>query len=148
MYLRGNNNLVSVGEVLQSASEDLLAVAERIAVGRVEEIDPRFERLLDEGAAFFLAKQLSSYYLTVAWAAEGFFCLVLGMMLNALELRYPSLLLLGACVFKALMIDTSQLPLPQRVGTFVALGIALIVASMLYVQLGKNDAQGPPTNPA
>ena len=54
--LGGDDDLVAAGEVLDRAAEDLLAVAERIAVRGVEEIDAGFERLLDERAAFFLAQ--------------------------------------------------------------------------------------------
>jgi hypothetical protein len=47
--LGGNDHLVTPREILDRAAEDFFAVAERIAVGGVEEIDPGLERLLDNG---------------------------------------------------------------------------------------------------
>jgi len=46
--LGGDDDLVALGEFLQGAAEDLLARADRIHVGRVEEIDAAFERLANE----------------------------------------------------------------------------------------------------
>jgi uncharacterized membrane protein len=97
--------------------------------------------------AFFLAKELQSYNLTVAWAAEGFAFLIAGVFFNAFELRYPALMLLAVCTGKALLIDTSQLELPQRVATFLALGGILIGASMVYVHVGKPHEKGPTSDP-
>ena len=99
--------------------------------------------------ALYLAKELESYYLTLAWSVEGISALVLGMALDYQELRYPSLFLLGLCVFKALMLDTSRLPLPHRVASFVVLGVVLILASTMYVRTGKqsDDKKNPPLDP-
>ena len=38
------------------STDDLLAVAKRLAIGGVEEIDPRFQCALDERPAFFFAE--------------------------------------------------------------------------------------------
>src|SRR5439155_2409370 len=46
--LGSDDDLVSSGEILDRTPENLLAAAERIAVRRVEEIDPGVERTLDE----------------------------------------------------------------------------------------------------
>ena len=94
--------------------------------------------------AFFLGKELESYNLTIAWAAEGFGFLILGMFLDAAELRFPSLGLLALCVLKALLLDTSNLELPQRVATFLALGAILLACSVLYVRVGRSDEKSPP----
>src|SRR5581483_6028401 len=54
--LGGDNDLVAPREVLDGAAEAFFAVAERIAVRGVEEIDPGFERLLDERPALLFAE--------------------------------------------------------------------------------------------
>src|SRR6202035_6117982 len=54
--LRGDDDLVATGEILDRAAEDLLAAAERVAVRRVEEVDAGFERALDERTALLFAE--------------------------------------------------------------------------------------------
>ena len=51
VQLGGNDDLVAIGEVLQSAAENLLALSNRIDVGRVEEIDAKLQRFLDDRPA-------------------------------------------------------------------------------------------------
>jgi hypothetical protein len=46
--LGGDDDLVAAREILDRAAQDFFTVAERIAVRGVEEIDARFERLLNE----------------------------------------------------------------------------------------------------
>ncbi|HXT00156.1 MAG TPA: DUF2339 domain-containing protein [Elusimicrobiota bacterium] len=92
------------------------------------------------GAAY-LGKELDSVKLTLAWTALGISFLGSGLLLDWKELRLPGLGLLGLCVGKALLMDTSQLPLPYRVASFMALGAVLLAASGLYVRAGaKRDA--------
>ena len=57
VYLGGDENLVAAGKVPDCATEDLCAVAERITVGGVEEVDAGFEHLLDEVFALLLAER-------------------------------------------------------------------------------------------
>src|SRR5690242_7542444 len=56
MYLGGDDDLVPIREVLQSASEDLLTRPQGIDVGGIEEIDAQFEGFLDDRPAVFLVK--------------------------------------------------------------------------------------------
>ncbi|UPT74198.1 MAG: DUF2339 domain-containing protein [Elusimicrobiota bacterium] len=83
------------------------------------------------GASFF-AKELNRVQLTMAWTGLGIAFLAGGLALGWRELRLPGLGLLGLCVAKALLSDTANLPLPNRVASFVALGAVLIFASTLY----------------
>jgi len=68
------DNLVAAGKVPDCATEDLFAVAERITVGGVEEVDAGFERLLDEGFALLLAERpgvIAPVAAAIAHAAEA-----------------------------------------------------------------------------
>ncbi len=69
-----DDNLVPSGEILDRTPENLLAAAERIAVRRVEEIDARFERTLDERTALLLAEapgMIASVAAAIAHAAQA-----------------------------------------------------------------------------
>ena len=90
------------------------------------------------GAAY-LGKELDRVQLTLAWTGLGIAFLGGGLVLGWRELRLPGLALLGICVGKALLSDTAHMPLPNRVASFVALGVVLIFASTLYNRAG---AQG------
>jgi len=88
------------------------------------------------GAAYF-AKELDRVQLTMAWTGLGIAFLAGGLTLGWRELRLPGLGLLGLCVAKALLSDTANMPLPNRVASFVALGVVLIFASTLYNRAGS-----------
>lgn len=97
--------------------------------------------------ACYLAKELESVQLTLAWTGLGLLFLVGGLALDCFELRRPALGLLGLCVAKALFSDTANMPLPNRVATFVVLGLVLLFGSSLYVRSGAKDEETPPGDP-
>ena len=72
--LGGDYHFVAPRKISNRPAEDLLAVAERIAVGRIEEIDPGFERLLDKRPAFLFVEApgvVPAVAATIAHAAEA-----------------------------------------------------------------------------
>jgi hypothetical protein len=74
VHLGGDHDLVAPGEIPDRAAENLLAVAERIPVGRVEEIDATLQRALDEWAAVLFAEAPGMIALVapaIAHAAEA-----------------------------------------------------------------------------
>jgi hypothetical protein len=89
--------------------------------------------------ASFCAKELDAMKLTMAWTALGTGYLLVGMMAGWRELRLPALCLLGICVGKALLLDTSRLPLPYRVASFIGLGVVLLFGSSLYVRMEHEE---------
>lgn len=93
--------------------------------------------------AAFCAKELDAMKLTMAWTALGTAFLAVGMVAGWRELRVPALCLLGVCVGKALLLDTSRLPLPWRVASFVALGVVLLGGSSLYVRMENEENPAP-----
>jgi hypothetical protein len=71
MNLGGDDHLVALGEVADRTAENLLADAAGIDIGRIEEIDARFERTLDEGARRILGQHpLAPFRGAVGHAAE------------------------------------------------------------------------------
>src|SRR5947209_8871278 len=56
VHLGGDDDLVPLREVLQSASEDLLTLPKGIDVGGIEEIDPQLEGFLDDRSAVFFVQ--------------------------------------------------------------------------------------------
>src|SRR5205085_10674485 len=69
-----DDDLVSSGEIPERTPEDLLAVAERVAVRGVEKIDASFERLLDERPALLLSdapRVIAAVAPAVAHAAQA-----------------------------------------------------------------------------
>jgi hypothetical protein len=57
-HFGGNDHLTPVGEVLNCAPEDFLALTVGIDIGRIEKIDPQFEGFLDNQPAVFLINNL------------------------------------------------------------------------------------------
>lgn len=94
--------------------------------------------------AAFCAKELDAMKLTMAWTAIGTGFLLTGMMAGWRELRMPALCLLGICVGKALLVDTSQMELPYRVASFIGLGVVLLGGSSLYVRMENEENAAPP----
>src|ERR1700733_6123745 len=55
--LGGDDHFLASREIIERSAENLLALANRVAVGGIEEIDAGFKRLPDERTALFLAKR-------------------------------------------------------------------------------------------
>src|ERR1051326_5066283 len=53
VYLSSDDDLVPIGEVPQSPSENLLTRADRIDIGGIEKIDPQLQGFLDDRPAVF-----------------------------------------------------------------------------------------------
>ncbi len=97
--------------------------------------------------AAYCTKELDAVQLTMAWTALGMAYLLGGLFLGWRELRMPALALLGLCVGKALLLDTSQMPLPYRVASFVGLGVVLLGGSSLYVRMENEEDPPAPGAP-
>lgn len=125
-----------------------VAVAKESRWGEPTELDTQSATMLAilslVLSASYCAKELDRVQLTMAWTALGMGYLLGGLAAGWRELRLPALWLLGACVAKALLFDTSQLPLPYRVASFVGLGIVLLAGSSLYVRM--DHAEKPPSS--
>ncbi len=56
MHLGGDDDLIPIREILQRASKNLLALANGINIGRIEEINPQLKRFLDDRPAILLVE--------------------------------------------------------------------------------------------
>ncbi|MDD5302581.1 MAG: DUF2339 domain-containing protein [Elusimicrobia bacterium] len=126
----------SIGALLGGLS---LAKASQAAEDRDDQAATMFAVLAVVLGAAYFAKELDRVQLTMAWTGLGIAFLGGGLALGWRELRLPGLGLLGLCVAKALLSDTANLPLPNRVASFVALGVVLIFASTLYNRAGSGE---------
>jgi uncharacterized membrane protein len=84
--------------------------------------------------AYLLWCELGGKYLTIGWALEGAFLVVLGIASKVKSFRVPGLVLLVLCILKAGVIDFAGLETPYRVLSFIGLGLMLLVASYLYIK--------------
>jgi len=72
--------------------------------------------------------------LTIVWTAQGLILLVAGFGLAERALRLCGLGLLGACLFKVVVIDLSGIETIYRIFSFIVLGTILVTASFVYTR--------------
>src|SRR5215208_8497551 len=68
VQLGGDHDLVPIGEVPQGTAEDLLAPSDGVHIRRIEEIDPKLKRFLNDRPAVLLVKhprQIRDTYIPV-----------------------------------------------------------------------------------
>lgn len=89
--------------------------------------------------------ELSSYPLSVAWAAFALALLAVGFVAGRRSLRYQGIALLGLTTLKVFLVDTSGLDPLTRTLSFLTLGAVLLVAAFTYArnapQLGDSAAK-------
>jgi len=69
---------------------------------------------------------------TLSWGVEGVTVILLGMLARERSYRITGLCLLLLCVGKILALDAWQLNDRDRYITFIAVGAALVLVSLLY----------------
>jgi hypothetical protein len=83
-------------------------------------------------ATLGIVMTVSSGTITLAWALEGLAAVLLGLLVAQRSFRITGLLLLLLCVAKIVFRDAWQLSERDRYVTFIALGAALMLVSVLY----------------
>ena len=73
-------------------------------------------------------------FVTIVWSAIASAFLSVGIVRRIRAARHVGLWLLAASVVKLLMLDTSSLATPGRVGVFAAVGVLLIAGAFLYLK--------------
>lgn len=132
---------VTVGLLLLSlAFAFRMRVSEPAAGGKIA----RFFRTLDrrpELALFFLPTLLLTFYLaveyeggsiTIAWGLQAVAVFIFALWVKQRSFRLAGLALLLLCIGKIAVVDFWRLGLRDRALTFIVLGIATVLISVLY----------------
>lgn len=87
----------------------------------------------------WVSREAAGSLITLWWTALGGAYLLSGLAAQRRELRWPALALLGLCVAKAFLSDLTGLALPYRVLSMTALGLLMVLSSLAYVRLVKEE---------
>lgn len=87
--------------------------------------------------ACFLASRYDSALLTLLWAAEAFSIYVLGALLRENQFRSLSLLGLGICLLRLLVIDMAEADLGVRGLVFIGVGLLMLAMNVIYNRFGN-----------
>jgi hypothetical protein len=79
-----------------------------------------------------IAVKMNPGMVTLSWGLEGMLVIVLGLAVNQRSYRIAGLILLLLCVSKIVVRDAWRLAERDRYITFIVLGAALTLVSMLY----------------
>ncbi|HKR28011.1 MAG TPA: DUF2339 domain-containing protein [Acidobacteriaceae bacterium] len=82
--------------------------------------------------AFLIAVKMNPGMVTLSWGVEGLLVILLGLGTSQRTFRLSGLLLLLLCVAKIVCLDAWRLHERDRYITFIVLGTALTLVSMLY----------------
>jgi uncharacterized membrane protein len=82
----------------------------------------------------FLARELDTGLVTLAWGLEGAALLVVGFLARERVLRLSGLALLFLCILKLFAYDLRQLEALARILSFVVLGLVLLAVSWFYTR--------------
>jgi hypothetical protein len=79
-----------------------------------------------------IAVKMNPGMVTLSWAIEGVLVILLGLLVSVRSYRLTGLLLLLLCVAKIVVRDAWLLGERDRYTTFIVLGAALTLVSLLY----------------
>ena len=79
-----------------------------------------------------IAVRMNPGMVTLSWGLEGMLVILLGLAVNQRSYRITGLVLLVLCVCKIVLRDAWRLAERDRYITFIVLGAALTLVSMLY----------------
>jgi uncharacterized membrane protein len=85
-----------------------------------------------EGIARTAARFRAQVWLSVSWALHGAAFVGLGFPLRRAELRWIGIALFALTLGKVFLHDMARLDTVYRIGSFLALGVLLVLASFLY----------------
>ncbi|HXN50086.1 MAG TPA: DUF2339 domain-containing protein, partial [Bryobacteraceae bacterium] len=101
-------------------------------------VDRQARRLFSLLASVLLAAlifyEVSGSLLTVAWGLQGLLVLVIGFPTRERVLRLSGLALFTFCVLKLFAYDLRELDTPNRILSFVVLGLLLLGVSWIYTR--------------
>lgn len=86
--------------------------------------------------------------LSLFWSLHATICLAVGFARRIPAVRYVGLAVFGMTLLKLFLVDLARLNTLYRIGSFVALGGLLLLASLLYQWLSARLAEPLAPNPA
>ncbi len=95
---------------------------------------PMFALLATALLALLIFYEVSGSLLTVAWGLEGLLVLVAGFPTRERVLRLSGLVLFTFCVVKLFAYDLRALDTPNRILSFIVLGVLLLGVSWIYTR--------------
>nr|MBA3748955.1 DUF2339 domain-containing protein [Solirubrobacterales bacterium] len=101
----------------------------------------------DAGLFDLGVRQLGQLLLSALWAVTGVAALVIGLRRDERALRLGSLALLLVTVGKVFLYDLATLTSLYRVGSFIGLGLLLLVAAGLWQRMRPPVPCEPPGEP-
>jgi uncharacterized membrane protein len=90
---------------------------------------PQGDTTLNRIAELEDGKQLT---ISLVWLAYAIALMALGLMRRLREVRLVALGLAGVAILKIFLYDLSSLTTPYRIGSFIGLGVVLMLVSYLY----------------
>ena len=88
------------------------------------------------------SQQQGQLALSVLWALVGLGALVAGLRRDERALRVGALALLGLTVVKVFLLDLATLTSVYRVGSFVGLGVLLLIGAFVWQRLRRRERLG------
>ncbi len=84
-----------------------------------------------------LLNKLSTFWLSTGLALEGLALVAIGLTLKEKILRVSSLIVLSLLVLKLLFVDLANANSLQRIISFIAAGLVLLISSYIYTEFTK-----------
>src|SRR5262249_49336273 len=84
------------------------------------------------GIALFVYRRFDRSVLTLLWASEAFMLFVLSAWLRENHFRVASLIGLGACVVRLVLVDMAEANLGLRGAVFIGVGLLMLGMNAIY----------------
>jgi uncharacterized membrane protein len=119
----------------------LFALAERVVARQQRQLSAWMIALLTAVAIVGLGRLVERPFLTVSWAGLGCVLLALGFAVRHRPYRLTGLVALGLSLLRLVFYDLGRLGTPQRILSFIGLGVILLLLAYLYAKTREKLAK-------